>query len=194
MPLGTNSFTGLLQETHVMYEPHTPLTESEKMQLAISNAVKEAMTEGSVCARTRDATQEHITVAYLDRVRIDDIHTVHDIIVLVEAGQYGGLGVVQLPATSLDLSNLKVAYSDNDDSDDEVPVAPGVIPPFGREAVTWKALFNIAAQGEPTILRRLWQITKDSSVCGGILKPLFESAIRSGKVQIQAVLGGAGEN
>ena len=177
-----------------MYDTPTPLTESEKLQLAISNAVKEALTEGSVCARTRDATREHITVAYLDRVSIDDTHSVTDIIALVEGGRHGGLGVVQLPIASTDQSELRRACSDYADSDDEDCATPGSIPPFGREARTWKALFRIAAEQEPEILRRLWHIAKDSSVCGSILKPLFESAIRSGKIQMQAVLGGAGEN
>ena len=194
MPLGTNSLTGLLQEVRTMYEPPIPLSESEKMQLAISDAVKEALTEGSVCARTRDATHENITVAYLDRVPIDDTHSVTDIIALVEGGRHGGLGVVQLPLGSSDQYDLQQAHSDEADSDDEECTTPGGIPPFGREARTWKVLFNIAVANEPATLRRLWRIAKDSSVCGAVLKPLFESAIRSGKVQMQAVLGTAGEN
>jgi len=193
MPLGTCSITGLLQEMPVMCDNvRTSLTESEKLQLAISNAVKESLTDGSATLHTRDATREHITVVYLDRIPVDEHHFVTDLIALVEGGRYGGLGVVELPVASLDISELKRAHSA--DSDDEEPLVPGTILSVGREALTWKALFTVAAQDEPIILRRLWHITKDSSTCRAILKPLFDSAIRNGKVQIQAVLGGAGEN
>ena len=177
-----------------MYEHPTPLTESETMQLAISDAVRQALIEGSICARSRDATGEHITVAYLDRVSIDGIHSVTDIIALVEGGQHGGLGVVQLPLGSSDQYDLQQAHSEDADSDDEECTTPGGIPPFGREALTWKVLFRLAVKDEPAILRRLWRIAKDSSVCGTVLKPLFDSAIREGTVQIHALLGTAGEN
>lgn len=170
------------------------LTESEKMQLAIVNAVKEALIEGSATPRTRDATGEHITVAYLDCVCIDDTQTITDIIVLLEGGRYGGLGVVQLPIDSSDHTDLQRACSGEANDDNEEAMDPGTIPPFGREALTWKSLFKLAVTEEPTILRRLLHIAKDSFACGAILKPLFESAIRDGKVQIHALLGGGREN
>jgi hypothetical protein len=193
MPLGTETITGLLKDIRTMHTS-TALTKSENMMLSISNAVKESLTDGSVTARTRDATGQHITVAYLDCVCINNINTVLDIIVLIEGGCYGGLGVIQLPMDSSDSLDLKRAYSGDTDSDNEEPIVPGTIPPFGREALTWKILFQLAVTDEPIIMRRLWRIAKDSSACKSILNPLFDSAIRSGKVQIQTVLGGTGEN
>lgn len=174
MSLEINSITGLLHEVHGNSNTTPQLSETEKIQLAVSNATKEAILEGHAYTYTRDKSRTNITIAYIDNVSVegDLSQSLADIIVLVEGGEYGGIGAVQLPLScDIDLSADR-EYSDNN----------------SRETLIWSTLFSIAIDNEPLIIRCLWNIAKDSTECGTLIKPLFEQAIRDDTIHMQTVL------